>query len=67
MSKKEFKLDEEFQFGLLRLKCVRAKKHGYCNGCYFGSMDKCDVGEVGECESEKREDRTDVMFVNVEQ
>lgn len=49
MSKKEFKLDEKFQFGLLRLKCVRANKPGYCNGCYFGSIDRCDVGEVGKC------------------
>ena len=48
MSKKEFKLDEKFQFGLLRLKCVRANKPGYCNGCYFGSIDRCDVGEVGK-------------------
>lgn len=67
MSKKEFKLDEEFQFGLLRLKCVRTEKYGRCYGCYFGNVLRCSVREVGECESEKREDKTDVMFINVEQ
>lgn len=33
--KTEFALDEEFQCGLKRLKCVRTKKKDDCYGCFF--------------------------------
>lgn len=66
MAKKEFKIREVFQCGLVKLKCEKYKINGKgisCNDCYFGWECK-DV--AGECSAGSREDKTDVIFVKVE-
>lgn len=72
--KTEFALDEEFQYGLKRLKCVKSKNLGTecsddrCVGCFFfecgGCYSSSDI--VGECFSSERSDGNDVIFVEVE-
>lgn len=72
--KTEFALDEEFQYGLKRLKCVKSKNLGTecsddrCAGCFFfecgGCYSSSDI--VGECFSSERSDGNDVIFVEVE-
>lgn len=72
--KTEFALNEEFQYGLKRLKCVKSKNLGTecsddrCVGCFFfecgGCYSSSDI--VGECFSSKRIDGNDVIFVEVE-
>lgn len=69
MAKKEFKVGEEFQCGLVKLKCT---KSGFsCDGCYFlGSSWDCRVINrliTGTCIKPEREDKTDVIFVKVEE
>lgn len=69
MEKKEFKIGETFQYGLAKLKCVKApcvrRKCYYCV-LYYDWEDVC-LGQdfVGECERRDREDKTDVIFVEV--
>lgn len=65
--KTEFALNDEFQCGLKRLKCVRTKKKddffGFFfeeNGCLF------TVELIGNCCPSKRSDGNDVIFVEVE-
>lgn len=67
MPKKEFDIGEEFQLGLVRLKCV--SDHG-CEDCYFNSIDYCyfvlkDI--IGCCNCSDREDKTDVAFIKIEE
>lgn len=68
--KTEFALDEEFQCGLKRLKCVKSKNVGNrsCDGCFFDEDETCSlVAElVGNCVFSKRSDGNDVTFVEVE-
>lgn len=72
MSKKEFKVGEVFQCGLIKLKCVERKfGASRCNGCFFDEKDFICVCKnvkdiTGECGG-KREDETDVIFVKVEE
>lgn len=65
--KTEFALNEEFQCGLKRLKCVRTKKKDDCYGCFF-EEDGCffTVELIGNCASSNRIDGNDVIFVEVE-
>lgn len=66
MAKKEFKIGEEFQCGLIRLKC--AKSNEGCRDCFFAILDCTDmIYMLGECKADKREDKTDVNFVEVEE
>lgn len=68
MAKKEFKVGEEFQFGMIKLKCEESK-YG-CSGCYFYRFSNAckEFEEVaGNCLSENREDEKDVIFVKVEE
>lgn len=70
MVKKEFKIGEEFQFGLVKLKCVKCDiKKGYiCKNCFMNIHDiNCDygLGFIGECESSKRDDKENVIFVKI--
>lgn len=70
MEKKEFAIGEEFQMGLVKLKCVKAsvKGHDHCNGCYMfeNCLDCHDMREfMGSCYGDFRLDRTDVIFVEV--
>lgn len=71
MKKKEFKVEEVFQCGLIKLKVKIGEPFFLCRGCYCGEManHNCDVFKdiVGECMSESREDKTDVIFVKVEE
>lgn len=62
MKKKEFKVGEVFQCGLIKLKCV--KDDNSCDHCYFKGVCKYEV--TGGCCSEDREDKTNVVFVKVE-
>lgn len=68
--KTEFALNEEFQCGLKRLKCVKSKNVGNrsCDGCFFDEDETCSlVAElVGNCVSSNRSDGNDVIFVEVE-
>lgn len=67
MPKKEYKIGEEFQCGLVRLKCVSGLS---CESCYFKGIDYCCTviyDMVGGCDSSEREDKTNVAFVKVEQ
>lgn len=70
MPKTEFKIGETFQCGLVKLRV----EHGIdnkvaCEGCYFDTEEPClaDVRFVGHCDSLSREDKTDVIFVKVEE
>ena len=72
--KTEFALDEEFQYGLKRLKCVKSKppvieySDDCCVECFFfecgGCYSSSDI--VGACIPSKRSDGNDVIFVEVE-
>lgn len=72
--KTEFALDEEFQCGLKRLKCVKSKNpvieysDDRCVGCFFFECGSCysSSGIAGECFSSERIDGNDVIFVEVE-
>lgn len=65
--KKEFKVGEIFQFGLVKLKCDKGDC-GSCNNCYFRYKDDCSVffDFTGSCHFSNRKDKTDVIFVKVE-
>lgn len=66
---KEFKVGETFQFGLIKLKCVKNDSNVYlCDNCYFTKIGQC-IGKsiVGPCLDSCREDNTDVIFVKVEE
>lgn len=67
MAKKEFKVGEIFQCGLVKLKCI--KSDSVCEGCYlndfFYNGEECRAF-VGDC-TQDREDKTYVIFVKVEE
>ena len=64
MGKKEFKIGEEFQFGLIKLKCI--KSNGSCLGCFFNKPfhTECAVETVGHCFNVHRTDRKNVIFID---
>lgn len=66
--KKEFKVGEVFQCGIVRLRC---EKSGLgCDGCYFLCFRDCEVINkriTGSCIRSEREDKQDVIFVKVEE
>lgn len=71
MPKKEFKVGEVFQCGLLNLKCVEYKGGAAdrCDECVFDDNGECiDRFDniVGKCSHLNREDKTNVIFVKVE-
>lgn len=61
--KEEFKIGEVFQCGLVKIKCV--KTNSLCAKCYF--IRQCNHEITGHCFAECREDKTDVIFVRVEE
>lgn len=68
MKKKEFKVGEVFQCGLVKLK-VEKERNG-CVGCVFvGVGEACKIAGLlaGNCIAGEREDATDVFFVKVEE
>lgn len=67
MAKKEFKVGEVFQCGLVKLKCVKQEEGLDCVGCFFEDCCMFALGKIfGECSSREREDKTDIIFVKVE-
>lgn len=71
--KTEFKIGETFQYGLAKLKCVKAPCNYQIESCYqcalyYNWEDMCLGQEfVGNCNKREREDKTDVIFVKVEE
>lgn len=68
MAKKEYKIGEVFQFGLVKLRCESETDR--CEGCFLNditSYQKDCKKLIGECEFIHREDDTDVIFVKVEE
>lgn len=68
MAKKEFKIGETFQCGLIKLKCEKGICES-CANCNFRYKDDCSVffDFTGSCNASDREDKTDVIFVKVEE
>lgn len=70
MEKKEFKIGETFQCGLVKLKVEKNYKWNSCQGCYINELEGvCDVyySLIGKCLRGDREDKNDVIFVKVEE
>lgn len=70
MAKKEFKVGEVFQCGLVKLKVKETKKPTSCEGYFFFGENFPDCDDymetlVGKCDR-RRQDRTGVIFVKVE-
>lgn len=69
MSKNEFKIGEVFQCGLIKLKAEKAPKDSLCNRCFgcvfFNRSCSGSMILTGSCMAEYREDKTDVVFVKV--
>lgn len=70
--KKEFKINETFQCGLIKVKCI--KSDGTCKGCVLENIDCRIMDEesinnkiFGSCYRENRNDKTDVIFVKVDE
>lgn len=68
MEKKEFKVGEVFDAGLVRLKCVEptAPDEG-CEGCIFNYF-TCGAVDViaGPCNPAEREDNKNVIFIKAD-
>lgn len=66
MAKKEFKVGEVFQCGLVKLKCVEKSNNSIeCKFCFLVDYAHCfDI--IGECDKDRREDGKDVIFVKME-
>lgn len=68
MEKKEFKVGEVFDAGLVRLKCVEAMAPNFgCEGCIFDYF-TCGAVDViaGPCNHGEREDNRDVIFIKAD-
>ena len=69
MSKKEFKVGEVLQCGLIKLRCEESRITGSCcEGCFFHfhCFKENTLDIAGNCAKIHREDKTDVIFVKVE-
>lgn len=69
MKKKEFKIGETFQCGLIKLKVEKARSiASWCDGCFFHFRCFKEIvpAITGPCARTKREDKNDVVFVKVE-
>lgn len=72
MAKKEFKVGEVFQFGFVKLKVEKldSKPCDQCESCFmYDCMYNCAlfIDIIGSCEAKLREDKTDVIFIKVEE
>lgn len=71
MAKKEFKIGEVFQFGFVKLRVEMYDENSLfpCGECFFSGS--CCINRIekaiGSCEWENREDKTNVIFVKVEE
>ena len=69
MEKKEFKVGEVFDAGLVRLKCVDAPEPDLgCEGCIFNDHITCGSVDVvaGPGNHVEREDGKDVIFIKAD-
>lgn len=70
MKRKEFKVGEVFKCGLVKLKAKKTNKVVHaCRYCFISELTSdCRAFKqvLGECIGLKREDKTDVIFVKVE-
>lgn len=69
MEKKEFKVGEVFDAGLVRLKCVEpTAPNAGCEGCIFNDHITCGSVDVvaGPCSHAEREDNRDVIFIKAD-
>lgn len=68
MAKKEFKVGEVFQFGLVKLRVVEEDENS-CLRCFFNGTYLCGNTSklIGSCYDDEREDETNVVFVKVEE
>lgn len=67
MEKKEFKVGEVFDAGLVRLKCMEpTAPNAGCEGCIFNYF-TCGAVDViaGPCSHAEREDNRDVIFIKL--
>lgn len=71
MTKKEYKVGETFQLGFFKLRAEKPQKGvNPCRICFISELTSdCRVFKqvIGECSFKKREDKTDVIFVNTEE
>lgn len=66
MEKKEFKVGEVFDAGLVRLKCVEASApDSGCEGCIFNYF-TCGAVVAGPCNCTEREDGKNVIFIKAD-
>lgn len=67
MKRKEFKVGEEFQCGLIKLRVVEGNENS-CLKCILNKTILCGNIDfiTGSCFSNEREDGKDVYFVKVE-
>lgn len=65
MEKKEFKVGEVFDAGLVRLKCV---EDNACDRCIFEDCDSCSCIDiiVGPCGHVDRQDNKNVIFIKAD-
>lgn len=69
MTKKEFKVGEVFQCGLIKLKVEKVRCiASWCDGCFFHFRCFKQIVRTiaGPCIRTDREDKTDVVFKKVE-
>lgn len=69
MPRKEFKVGEVFQCGLIKLRCEESRITGSCcEGCFFhfSCFKETTENIAGPCARTHRNDKTDVIFVKVE-
>ena len=61
---KDYKIDEVFQFGRIKLRCVEGKD---CNGCFMRTLDLKACEEmskyIGHCSCFHRVDRKGIIFI----
>lgn len=70
-NKTEFQIGEEFQCGLVRLKCIAQREDlgTDCTGCILDGINCCAKIDIlmGRCADYERTDKRNVIFVKVEE
>lgn len=68
MEKKEFKIGETFNCGLVKLRVVKEDVNS-CLKCFFNGTFLCgNMNQlIGSCYDNEREDKQSVVFVKVEE
>ena len=55
-----------FKYGGMKLKVVEVADTDECTGCYFERMNPCGAARGYFCTAHLREDRKNVIFVEIE-